>query len=217
MQGSRAAEVGRLRAVVLAAGASRRMGHPKAHARWGGKTFLACCTDAGRAAGATAIVVVGGALKLGDEARALGVAYHHNAGWDRGPLSSLQAGLAELDLRMGPGPTLVLSIDRPHLRLETLRRLSAAVADAPDSIWQPAVGGRRGHPIVWPADLCAALCQLPPTATPRHLLARPEIAARRRSVAVADPAIHENLDTPSDVAAAARRLAAAGIPIGDPI
>lgn len=198
------AEAQTLHAVILAAGASTRMGTPKARLLRHGETFLVHCVRAARHAGAREVCVVGGAESLSAEAARAGCDYAHNADWQRGPLSSLQTGLRVLPA----GPVLVLSVDRPHLASETLRRLAHAVVSDRHAIWQPAARDdpeRHGHPIVWPEDLRAALLALDPQATPRTLLSR--VSERRAFVPVDDPAPFENLDRPEDLAALAAREA----------
>ena len=189
--------------VVLAAGASTRMGEPKARLRWGTRSFLAACVDAAYAltncpalAATPRLLVVGGAVDLRTDCEALEVGYVHNFGWQDGPLSSLQCALGSL----GPGPVAVLTVDRPHLRLTTLHSLRDAVIAEPTQIWQPRFAGMRGHPIVWPASLRAELLGLERRGSPRSLLARPEVAALRRSIEVEDPAVLDNLDRPEDLA-----------------
>ena len=189
----------RLAAVVLAAGASSRMGRPKALLRWRGRPFVVHALGQAEVAGASPVVVVEGAVPLAGELPA-SVTRVHNAAWAEGPLGSLQAGLRALAEREGPAvAALVLTVDRPHLDPSTLRALAHAFAHAPAAIWQPRLGSRRGHPIVYPAELVPMLLALRPPQTPRDLLARPEIAACRQQVEVDDPAVLDNLDRPEDL------------------
>jgi molybdenum cofactor cytidylyltransferase len=185
-------------ALVLAAGASTRMGQPKALLLHRGRPWVCCAVDL--AAGCDPILVVTGAQDLAavDLAPATRI---HNDAWPQGQLSSLQRGLAALH---SPAGLLVLTIDRPHVRPATVAALLAAFAAAPECIWQPAHAGRRGHPIVYPAALLPALRALPVDASPRDLLGRH--ADLRRSLAVDDPAVLDNLDGPADLA----RLATGG-------
>ncbi|MEM9453459.1 MAG: nucleotidyltransferase family protein [Myxococcota bacterium] len=188
-----------LAAVVLAAGASTRMGRPKALLRWRGRPFVRHAVEQAHAAGASPVVVVEGAVPLPEVALG-GARRVHNEAWAEGPLGSLQMGLrALLDTGCTEAGVLVLTVDRPHVRESTLRELVAAVRDEPRAIWQPRHHDRRGHPIIYPADLVPALVELAPPQTPRTLLARPEVAARRRSLAVEDPAVLDNLDRPEDL------------------
>jgi molybdenum cofactor cytidylyltransferase len=85
----------KLAAVVLAGGASTRMGRPKALLQHRGRSFVACAVELAVAAGCTPIVVVGGAQSLADEPLAPAVCVH-NERWQLGQLSSLQRGLAAL-------------------------------------------------------------------------------------------------------------------------
>mgnify|MGYP002777680306 CR=1 FL=1 len=192
----RAAE---LAALVLAAGASARMGAPKALLVWRGRTFLRHVVALAEAAGCAPILAVEGAIplpdaELGPAARVV------NPTWPSGQTDSLRRGLAALT-RLAPGrPVLVLTVDRPHLAPATVRALADAARAAPSQIWQPEHAGRRGHPIVYPPSLVPALLDLPADATPRDLLRRPEHAALRRTLAVDDPAVLDNLDRPEDLA-----------------
>ncbi len=180
-------------AVVLAAGASTRMGQPKALLRYRGRSFVACAVDLAARAGCGPIVVVTGACDLTD--LELPARLVHNETWPEGQLSSLQRGLAALD---EPAGLLVLTVDRPHVQVATVVTLVAAFRTSPQFSWQPEHAGRRGHPVIYPRGLLPALAALPSTADPREFLrAHGEL---RRAVAVDDPAIHDNLDRPEDLA-----------------
>ncbi len=179
-------------AVVLAAGASTRMGRPKALLRHDGRSFVACAVELAAAAGCDPIVVVTGAVAIDEPLPALRV---HNERWSLGQLSSLQRGLTALT---DPSGVLVLTVDRPHLRPGTIAALVAAFRGSPGHIWQTEHAGRRAHPLIWPAALLPALMALPPTADPRALLREHE--ALRRGLPVDDPATQDNLDRPEDLA-----------------
>lgn len=184
-------------AVVLAAGASTRMGRPKQLLRHRERSFVGCAVDLARAAGCAPIVVVTGAIDLGDEALAPALLVT-NPDWSLGQLSSLQRGLsAALERRPEAPALLVLTVDRPHLRPATVTALVEAWRRDPAGLWQPELHGRRGHPVIYPAALLPALAALPPTASPRPLVAaHPTL---RRGLAVDDPAVLDNLDRPEDL------------------
>lgn len=185
-------------AVVLAAGASTRMGRPKQLLRHRDRSFVGCAVDLARAAGCTPIVVVTGAIDLGREPLAPAILVA-NPDWPMGQLSSLQRGLAAAQgLRPDTPALLVLTVDRPHLRPETITALVDAWRADPDGLWQPELHGRRGHPVIYPAALLPALAALPPTASPRPLVAAH--ATLRRGLATSDPAVLDNLDHPEDLA-----------------
>jgi molybdenum cofactor cytidylyltransferase len=185
-------------AVVLAAGASTRMGRPKQLLRHHGRSFVGCAVDLARAAGCAPILVVTGAIDLTGEALDPAILVP-NPDWPLGQLSSLQAGLAAAFERRPDLPALlVLTVDRPHLRPDTVTALVEAWRREPAGLWQPSLHGRRGHPVIYPAALLPALAALPPTASPRPLVTAH--AALRRALVVDDPAVHDNLDHPEDLA-----------------
>ena len=188
-----------LGAVVLAAGAGERMGRPKALLEWRGRSFVRHAVAQAEAAEASPIVVVEGAVVI--PAEDLGPAIKvTNPTWPQGQMDSLRRGLVELDM-LAPGcAALVLTVDRPHVRPETVAALAAAFRAAPPQVWQPEHGGRRGHPLIWPAMLVPQLLALGPGDSPRDLLGRPEVTGLRRALAVDDPAVLDNLDRPADLA-----------------
>lgn len=177
--------------VVLAAGASTRLGRPKALVSVNGDPAIAHVVRMLHEAGAQATVVVTGA----DEARvktavpAMAKVVHH-PGWERGQTSSVKAGLsalpANLDMVLWP-------VDRPAVAASTL----AALVGGAGSIRVPSHGGHRGHPTLFAASLRHEILAIADD-RPLHsiLHARPE---RVVEVPVVDPAIHFNVDTPADV------------------
>lgn len=188
----------RLVAVVLAAGASTRMGRPKPLLEWRGRPFVWHVLEQARAAGAEPVIVVEGAVALPREQLG-GAMVVRNEAWAEGPLGSLQAGLRAVIEAGVVAPVLVLTVDRPHVRADTLHALARAVESDPTAIWQPRHGDRRGHPIVYPEDLVPALIALRPPTTPRDLLLRSEVAPRRRQFDTDDAAVLDNLDAPQDL------------------
>lgn len=188
----------RLAAVVLAAGASTRMGRPKALVPWRGRPFVAHAIALAERAGARPIAVVQGAIALPADA-IVGAERVENPRWPEGPLTSLQAGLARA-LGEPIDAVLVVTIDRPHIAATTIDALVAAWRGAPDRVWQPSFEGVHGHPIVWPVDLARRLAALEPPSTARDLAHASDVMLRRSYLPVEDPAVIENLDRPEDLA-----------------
>jgi CTP:molybdopterin cytidylyltransferase MocA len=180
--------------IVLAAGASTRMGGPKPLVAWRGRTFLEHAIDLGRAAGCTDVVVVTGAHPLPEIPPAR---QFRCIDWEAGQIASLRAGIRAV-LPDDPAGILVLTVDRPHVRHDTVAALAAAFAREPDGVWQPAHGGAHGHPIVWPADLARTLANDAKIVSARDVL--DAAADRRRFLDVDDPAVLDNIDRPEDLA-----------------
>lgn len=196
-------------AIVLAGGASRRMGVPKAGLLHEGRTFLACVLGALRAGGVGDAVVVSGsaheavldALPAVHPASVL-----RNPQPERGQLSSLKVALAALRTRATPPAAAVVAlVDHPAVRASTVARMldawsgRAAGDDARSApvILVPTHDGRRGHPVLFAADVWEELL-----ATPDEVGARAVVHAnpgRVREVVVDDPGVHIDVDTPADL------------------
>jgi len=187
-----------LAAIVMAAGASTRMGAPKATLVWRGQAFVTHAIALACAAKASPVVVVEGADRLPDDAIA-GAVRVVNEAWRDGPLGSLQVGLRAV-MDAAPTGVLVLTVDRPHVHPRTIESLVQGHAREPGAVWQPSHGSKHGHPVLWPAALLPELLALGGGQTPRDLLERDDVAPLRRFVEVADAAVLDNIDTPEDLA-----------------
>ncbi|MCR9163858.1 MAG: NTP transferase domain-containing protein [Nannocystaceae bacterium] len=182
--------------MILAAGASTRMGRPKALIEWQGRPFFMHCAQRAAAAGCSPRVVVWGATALPERSDVVLV---ENPRWQDGPLSSLQRGL-EAVLPGEPSGVLVMTVDRPHVRPPTLEALLEAHAKHPEVLVQPRLGETSGHPLLYPVGIAAQLLALEPTGTVRTVLHSPQVRGRRVRVAVDDPAVLDNLDSPGALA-----------------
>ena len=107
--------------LVLAAGAGRRFGGPKAIAMLDGERLVDRATRLVSDGGCTPIVVVSGAVPL-DVAGARVVT---NAQWETGMGSSLRTGLAALR-ETDATAALVVLVDTPWVGVDAVRRLLAA-------------------------------------------------------------------------------------------
>ena len=116
-----------LAGVVLAAGAGRRFGGPKALVQLGGELLVERACRVLAEGGCQALVVVLGAAadEVRDQARLpAGATIVHNPDWPTGMGSSLRAGLAALPAEAGA--VVVGLVDQPLVRPEAVRRLAAA-------------------------------------------------------------------------------------------
>jgi molybdenum cofactor cytidylyltransferase len=190
-----------IRAIVLAAGASRRLGEPKATADLGGRTALERLLDALAVVDRRPLVVVGAHA---DEIRArvrASCEWVCNEDWAEGRSTSLAAGLTHAS----GYDVLVAPVDVPLVTAETVAGLARAwrAAKEPEQGWlAPRLGpeGRHGHPILIGRTL---LAQLDTGKELRTLRAR---AAPLLEWSCSDPAILDDLDTPDDLARLRERL-----------
>ena len=138
-------EVSVASAVVLAAGASSRMGHPKALLPMGSQKLLEAHLSV-LTTHCAEVVVVGGALKeeIALICRAFGAHFVHNADWATTmPVDSLRCALS-LEISV---PCVVTPVDTPPVLARDLSLLL--------SLGEPAVlgyQGQRGHPVVLGED-----------------------------------------------------------------
>ncbi|MEU8813488.1 nucleotidyltransferase family protein [Actinoplanes sp. NPDC048796] len=128
--------------LVLAAGAGRRYGMPKALVRYSGKLLVERAVDTLREARLSPIVVVLGAAA--DQMPDLpGVVV--NPDWETGMASSLKVGLSALEATEAEA-AVVLLVDMPGVSAEAVRRVSASASA--DALVMGGYGKRRGHPVL---------------------------------------------------------------------
>lgn len=214
--------------VVLAAGASLRLGEPKALVEIGGRSVAAALIAEASFAFERVVVVVGGhaeairahvdalgELQVAQQPHGLPHGREHgpthidvvvNADFARGRTGSLACAV-----RAAPDRDVVVApVDVPRVERTTFLALAAAwrAAGAPANGWlAPYVaapdGERRfGHPIVLGRTLARKVCELDPDAPLHALRAR---AAPLLALEVASTRILEDLDTPADLAELRRR------------
>jgi molybdenum cofactor cytidylyltransferase len=145
--------------IILAAGASSRMGTPKALLDYRGETFLDRLI---RVLGCVCDPVI---VALGYHAEEIRAQAHGRAQFvvnpdpSRGQLSSLQAALAEIpDDADG---FLFLPVDCPAAEPETVRRIVEAFHSTDALLVIPRFEGRRGHPVCARRELISEFLALP--------------------------------------------------------
>ncbi|HET9839709.1 MAG TPA: nucleotidyltransferase family protein [Candidatus Angelobacter sp.] len=184
--------------VILAAGASSRMGRDKALLPWRDGTFLSAAIRALQPS-TELVLVVAGANAPGLEA----IADAHaaflvvNPEPERGQFSSLQVGLQEV-LNRGRDAAIVTLVDRPAAKTETVQQIKAAFTVSEENIWAvvPQYGGKHGHPIAIGREMIEAFLRAPSGSTARDV----EHARQShiRYLPVSDPLVVANVDTPEE-------------------
>jgi CTP:molybdopterin cytidylyltransferase MocA len=187
-------------AIVLAAGASSRMGRPKAELPLpNGHTVLSMGVSAIIAAGLPRIVVVAGAhpeavrRALGTPDARVEVVVHTE--WEQGQFSSFMAGFAHLD-RPELEAVLVTLVDVPLVRPDTIRELVHAWRVSRRAIVRPARGAEHGHPVILDRAIFGEIQRADPDAGLKALVRSHE--GTLLNVEVADEGAFTDLDTPED-------------------
>ncbi len=160
-------------AVVLAAGASSRMGSPKALLEAAGETFI------DRLIGVFAVHCAPVVTVLGYQAETIraGMRRAHetnivvNPRPEKGQLSSLQCGFAAVPEEAEA--VFFTPVDHPGIRAATLAALIDAFRSTGARAVVPAYHGRHGHPVLCSRELVAELAALPAGARARDAVHSP--------------------------------------------
>lgn len=177
--------------LLLAAGASTRMGAWKLALPWGASTIVETCLDSALAACRRVIVVTG---HHGEELGALLAARERegrvervaNPRPERGMLSSVQAGIP----RVGTPRFYLALADMPGVTPEVYRLL----ASFPGEAVIPKYRGKKGHPLLLSAAVARRILELGEGDTLREALA----AFPTLAVPVDDPGVLQDVDLPED-------------------
>jgi CTP:molybdopterin cytidylyltransferase MocA len=172
-------------AIILAAGASTRLGRPKALVEWNGETLIERAVRQLEAAGVEKIVIVTRSeLAVDLLALTSSIQIAINSDPEAGRNSSIQVGLLSLMKESGRTPqrVLIVPIDRCGWQVATVERL---LEQKRSSTPEPA-----GHPVLL-YEIEAVLAA--DGDTPLRSLFNPE--------RIAAPGIKLNIDSPEDVEA----------------
>ena len=179
--------------LLLAAGAGRRMGMPKALVTYGGRLFVESAAGVLTSAGCRPVVVVLGASAETVRAEAdLGECLVvDNPDWPSGMGSSVRVGLAALP---DVAAVVVLPVDVPGVTPAAVDRLMAVAG--PDVLARASYDGVPGHPVVigrshWPGVIASAVGDV----GARDYLRTHDVL----DVPCADVAIGTDVDRPADL------------------
>lgn len=188
-------------AIVLAAGASTRMGSPKAALPLGrpGETVLSTGVRALLDAGLPRVVIVAGAhpeaVRDGWPVPDPRVSIVDHADWKSGQLSSLLAGLSAVN---GPDLEAVLMtlVDVPLVAPDTIRAVVDAWTETRAPIVRPSRGDEHGHPVLFDRVLFDELSSADVSVGAKTVVRAHE--AQIVNVPVTDEGAFADMDTPED-------------------
>ncbi|MFA5057495.1 MAG: nucleotidyltransferase family protein [Opitutaceae bacterium] len=184
-------------AVILAAGASTRLGEPKQLLRIGDRTLLRRTVDVALASSVWPVVVVLGAQagRIRPEIVRLPVLIVENRSWEEGLASSIRAGVRVLDsFSLSLAAALLVLCDQPNLSANALARLTAVHRRSGRSIVAAHYDGHPGPPVLFARSHFPELTEMHGPGGARALLARH--AAGLATVHL--PKLAVDLDTPAD-------------------
>jgi len=187
--------------LLLAAGAGRRMGMPKALVAYRGRLFVESAADVLASGGCVPVVVVLGADA--ERVRATADLDGHrvvlNPDWPEGMGASVRVGLRELESLPDVVAAVVLPVDVPGVAPAAVARL-VALAISPSVLARASFDGVPGHPVVlgrahWAGVIASATGDV----GARDYLKAHDVL----DVPCADIAVGTDVDRPADL----RRLA----------
>jgi molybdenum cofactor cytidylyltransferase len=184
-------------AIILAAGASSRLGQPKQRVLFQGETLLNRAIRIAHEACANPVAAVLGAdfENIRASIRDKGVMIVFNDSWQQGIASSIKAGLSSVGL--SSVGVLILGCDQPYLSAAHLRALLERFeTSASRVIVASTYAGVRGMPAIFPQAVFAQLASLEGDKGARALLGAPpvpleEVEFNRGQI---------DIDTPDDLA-----------------
>ena len=176
--------------VILAAGASERLGQPKALVNLGGKPIVAWTYERLVRLGCHPVVIVTHAELAVDVMRAApGAHVSINQNPKAGRTGSLQLGLASIQLELGTFPSRIIMA--PVDRLGWSVRMMELLLEAKGSVC-PRASGRMGHPVILSRSDVELVTMAKPNTPLRDILTF-------TGVDVEAPWLQINLDTPDDL------------------
>jgi CTP:molybdopterin cytidylyltransferase MocA len=181
--------------IVLAAGASTRMGKSKALLEVDGSTFLERAVHVLREAGCRYVVAVvdddDWTERLADVSGAA-VVINDQPGAEQ--IDSLRLGIANLP--EGSTGVVVLPVDFPRISAATVATLIEEFGRGNAAILNPSHNGQAGHPVIFAQRILPELLEpdLPDGA--RSVIEAH--AGEARTIEVNDPGILIDIDTPAD-------------------
>jgi molybdenum cofactor cytidylyltransferase len=158
-----------LAAAILSGGESRRMGSPKALLPYRGRTFLEHLIEVTThpRVGVQKIVLGAGAETIREQLGLDATSVVTNENWQQGQLSSIQTAVRSV-MCLDTEGLILCPVDHPLVSAELVARLIEAFDNSTKLIILPAYHGKRGHPLIFRANLYQEL-----------LHASPEVGARQ--------------------------------------
>ena len=146
--------------VVLAGGASRRLGTPKQLLRIDGQTLIRRAVCLAMEAGCSPVVAVLGANaeEILAELKDLSIFTVFNADWQTGMSTSLVAGLSGMVAYDSECSHVLITVcDQVHVTVETLRTLRLRASANPAKIVAASYSGVTGVPAIFPRAFFSGL------------------------------------------------------------
>ena len=168
-------------AIVLTAGASKRLGEPKAFVDIHGESLIEILIR--KLKGKKLRIIIVTRVELFNEMEKLGEKVVINTHPESGRTGSIQCGIKELESER----CLIVPVDRPGFSNATIEKLINL-----EKTSCPSKNGRGGHPVVLSKEDCEKILSSNPS-TPLRDIINPV------KIEVDDEFLHLNIDSPNDL------------------
>jgi molybdenum cofactor cytidylyltransferase len=152
-------------AVILAAGSSTRLGHPKQLVVLGGESLIHRAVNIAVNAGLHPVIVVVNDAEFVEPLQAIGAQVVLNPRHSEGMATSIEAGVQRAS-QLNSSGVIVMACDQPALTADHLLQLAVE----PDKISGSGYAGRTGIPAYFPSANFPALMSLEGDTGARNLL-----------------------------------------------
>jgi CTP:molybdopterin cytidylyltransferase MocA len=177
-------------AVILAAGASQRLGQPKSLVEVGDSTLVGIAYQKLVKAGCSPVLIVTRTeYSVPIMQATLGSTVIVNSAPEEGRTGSIQCGIMSLagDKGRMPKRVIIAPVDRPGWAIEHIKKLLLAKTSSTLSS-----NGRRGHPLLLEHDAIQTVLAAPPNTSLRELISFDEVNVNA-------PLLGLNIDHPKDL------------------
>jgi molybdenum cofactor cytidylyltransferase len=183
-------------AIVLAAGASARMGRPKQLLEWQGRPLVRVAAETALAGGLDPVLVVVGAARAAATAALAGLPalVVDNPDYASGQSSSLRVSVTALGEQAEAA--VVLLGDQPFVTAEIVARIVEEWRASAAPIVAPVYAGQRGNPVLFARSIFPELLAIQGDQGARAVLAAH--SSHVRLVPFDNPLPLADLDTPED-------------------
>ena len=173
--------LGQIDAIVLTAGASKRLGEPKALVDIHGESLIQILIR--KLKGKKLRIIIVTRVELFNEMEKLGEKVVINTNPESGRTGSIQCGIKELESER----CLIVPVDRPGFSNATIEKLINL-----EKTSCPSKNGRGGHPVILSKEDCEKILSSNPS-TPLRDIINPV------KIEVDDEFLHLNIDFPNDL------------------
>ncbi len=158
--------------IILAAGASSRLGKPKQLLLYKGKTLIEHAVEAALGIHPTEVIVILGCNQdeIAQRIQGKNVTIVPNENWVQGMGASLVTGIKSLRNTLESSDILLMVCDQPYVTAAYLNELVTAHNHSPLGITASAYDQTTGVPAIFSGKYLSMLTRLPPDSGAKHLL-----------------------------------------------